>query len=110
MWSKEMRCHVELSQVEEPLLLLKASCQWSTKRMLLLQCLLLSKHHFSGELMHAAPAGEYSVPPSLSGSVGGALFSGVREAARASKLLLQVHMRGEAVDLEVSLCAAWSHS
>eukprot|EP00983_Pelagomonas_calceolata_P087431 1156958-Pelagomonas_calceolata.AAC.4 len=49
-------------------------------------------------------AGEHTVQAGLVGTVPGALLSGVREAARANKLLLQLRIGGEIVDTEVSMC------
>ncbi|KAF5840314.1 hypothetical protein DUNSADRAFT_17158, partial [Dunaliella salina] len=46
-------------------------------------------------------AGEHTVQAGLVGTVPGALLSGVREAARAHKLLLQLRIGGEIVDQEV---------
>ena len=49
-------------------------------------------------------AGDHSVRASLVGTLPGALLSGVREAARARKLLQQLHMDGEVKDMEVCVC------
>ena len=57
-------------------------------------------------------AGDHSVRASLVGTLPGALLSGVREAARARKLLQQLHMDGEVKDMEVCVCvralAVWA--